>query len=444
MFPAEALPPAALKAWRAVLPRDTLVFRGRRHAARQMAPYWAAGANGFGTGSNLYKPGATRRSTCAPPRRPTPRRSARCRRADAAGAMTCTAIDIVALGEPMIEFNQTRARRPARVRAGLRRRHVEHGDRRGAARRARRPTSTRVGDDAFGRLFLACGATKASTLAAWRSIRPRPPASTSSRTGPRATSSRTCAPARRRAGCAPATLPLDVIRGGARRCTCRASARRSRPACDAVFAAIDAAREAGARVSYDPNLRLEAVAAARARARSCSRRSAQCDWCLPSRDDARVLFGTGEPDAVDRCAATRAGAPVRRAEARRATAASCRDGRTRGAHRRHRVATVDATGAGDCFDGAFAARLARATIRSPPRAMPMPRRRSRRPASAPWRRCRVRATSTCCCGALHERDVDGATFRDDLLRGPGRAGRRRHQRHRRRHRRRVRGAAAPS
>jgi 2-dehydro-3-deoxyphosphogalactonate aldolase len=24
-----------------------------------MAPYWAAGASGFGTGSNLYKPGAS-------------------------------------------------------------------------------------------------------------------------------------------------------------------------------------------------------------------------------------------------------------------------------------------------------------------------------------------------------------------------------------------------
>ena len=58
MFPAEALPPGALKAWRAVLPRDALVFAVGGVRPDNMAPYWAAGATGFGTGSNLYTPGA--------------------------------------------------------------------------------------------------------------------------------------------------------------------------------------------------------------------------------------------------------------------------------------------------------------------------------------------------------------------------------------------------
>ena len=58
MFPAEALPPGALKAWRAVLPRETLVFAVGGIRPDNMAPYWTAGANGFGTGSNLYSPGA--------------------------------------------------------------------------------------------------------------------------------------------------------------------------------------------------------------------------------------------------------------------------------------------------------------------------------------------------------------------------------------------------
>ena len=58
LFPAEALPPAALKAWRAVLPRDTLVFAVGGMRPDNLAPYWEAGADGFGTGSNLYKPGA--------------------------------------------------------------------------------------------------------------------------------------------------------------------------------------------------------------------------------------------------------------------------------------------------------------------------------------------------------------------------------------------------
>lgn len=58
MFPAEALPPAALRAWRAVLPKDTLVFAVGGMRPDNLEPYWAAGASGFGTGSNLYRPGA--------------------------------------------------------------------------------------------------------------------------------------------------------------------------------------------------------------------------------------------------------------------------------------------------------------------------------------------------------------------------------------------------
>ena len=59
MFPAEALPPAALKAWRAVLPKQVPVFAVGGIRPETMAAYWTAGAAGFGTGSNLYRPGAT-------------------------------------------------------------------------------------------------------------------------------------------------------------------------------------------------------------------------------------------------------------------------------------------------------------------------------------------------------------------------------------------------
>lgn len=58
MFPAEQLSPGVLKAWRAVLPKDTLVFPVGGIRPDNMAPYWAAGADGFGTGSNLYTPKA--------------------------------------------------------------------------------------------------------------------------------------------------------------------------------------------------------------------------------------------------------------------------------------------------------------------------------------------------------------------------------------------------
>lgn len=58
MFPAEGIPPGALKAWRAVLPKGTLVFAVGGIRPDNLGAYWDAGASGFGTGSNLYKPGA--------------------------------------------------------------------------------------------------------------------------------------------------------------------------------------------------------------------------------------------------------------------------------------------------------------------------------------------------------------------------------------------------
>jgi 2-dehydro-3-deoxyphosphogalactonate aldolase len=58
LFPAEAMVPAVLRAWRAVLPKSALVFAVGGIRADNMGPWWAEGAAGFGTGSNLYKPRA--------------------------------------------------------------------------------------------------------------------------------------------------------------------------------------------------------------------------------------------------------------------------------------------------------------------------------------------------------------------------------------------------
>jgi 2-dehydro-3-deoxyphosphogalactonate aldolase len=57
LFPAEALPPAVVKAWRAVLPNDVWLLPVGGITPERMAPYLAAGANGFGLGSALYQPG---------------------------------------------------------------------------------------------------------------------------------------------------------------------------------------------------------------------------------------------------------------------------------------------------------------------------------------------------------------------------------------------------
>ncbi len=59
LFPAEANPPPVLKAMRAVLPKQVAVLPVGSITPTNMAGYWAAGANGFGLGSALYRPGAT-------------------------------------------------------------------------------------------------------------------------------------------------------------------------------------------------------------------------------------------------------------------------------------------------------------------------------------------------------------------------------------------------
>jgi 2-dehydro-3-deoxyphosphogalactonate aldolase len=57
LFPADVMPPAMVKAWRAVLPKSTLLLVVGGITPEKMPGYLAAGANGFGTGSQLVQPG---------------------------------------------------------------------------------------------------------------------------------------------------------------------------------------------------------------------------------------------------------------------------------------------------------------------------------------------------------------------------------------------------
>lgn len=56
VFPAEMVPPAAIAAMRAVLPKDAIIAAVGGITPETMPPYLAAGVNGFGLGSALFKP----------------------------------------------------------------------------------------------------------------------------------------------------------------------------------------------------------------------------------------------------------------------------------------------------------------------------------------------------------------------------------------------------
>ena len=56
IFPAELIPPTVVKAWRAVLPKDTIVLPVGGIKPESMRPYREAGADGFGLGSALFTP----------------------------------------------------------------------------------------------------------------------------------------------------------------------------------------------------------------------------------------------------------------------------------------------------------------------------------------------------------------------------------------------------
>ena len=57
LFPADVLGPGMLKAMRAVLPKDAIVIPVGGVGVAQIPEWLGAGAQGFGLGSSLYKPG---------------------------------------------------------------------------------------------------------------------------------------------------------------------------------------------------------------------------------------------------------------------------------------------------------------------------------------------------------------------------------------------------
>lgn len=126
-------------------------------------------------------------------------------------------------------------------------------------------------------------------------------------------------------------------------------------AADAVFEAIGLTRAAGGKVSYDTNLRLKLWPLERARAVTHAA-MAQCDIALPGLEDAQLLTGHTEPDAIVDFYLRLGASVVALTLGAEGTLVATPDERAQVQGRM--VKAVDATAAGDTFDGAFLARVA--------------------------------------------------------------------------------------
>ncbi len=126
-------------------------------------------------------------------------------------------------------------------------------------------------------------------------------------------------------------------------------------ACDTVRAAIRAARRHGVRVSYDSNLRLKLWSAEHALL-EMEATLPTVDLFLPSLDDMTSLIGTDDPTAIIDWSLARGCTNVVLKMGKRGAMVATQDQRK--LLKGHRVQAVDATGAGDCFAGSLLARLA--------------------------------------------------------------------------------------
>ena len=128
----------------------------------------------------------------------------------------------------------------------------------------------------------------------------------------------------------------------------------SASACDTAFAAMQHAQSSGTKVAFDSNLRLSLWPLARAQA--CIRHAVSlCDLFLPSLEDMTALTGlTQAQDIIQWSHAQGAAKVVLKLGAEGAVAS---DGQTQRTLPGHTVQAIDATGAGDCFAGNLLARL---------------------------------------------------------------------------------------
>lgn len=260
--------------------------------------------------------------------------------------------DIVSLGEAMIEFNQVTPGEPTY-------RHGFGGDTSNAVIAAARQGArtaylTRVGVDAFGDQLLDLWRSEGVSTAGVQRDAGAPTAVYFVTHGPSGHSFSYLRAGSAASRMTPDFLPRELIASAKYLHVSGISQAISATACDTVFAAIEAARQAGVRVAYDSNLRLKLWPLARARA-IIRETISLSDLFLPSLEDAEQFSGQKDTEAIlDWCFDAGAREVVLKLGA--AGAIHAKPAQRRSVPGRQ-VQTVDATGAGDAFAGSLLARL---------------------------------------------------------------------------------------
>ncbi|GAB5377165.1 MAG: sugar kinase [Acuticoccus sp.] len=259
-------------------------------------------------------------------------------------------IDILSFGEPLIEFNN---------RGGTAFVKGFGGDTSNVAIAAARQGATtgmiaHIGTDAFGDDLMGLWANEGVSTA---TVRRDPDAPTGIYFVDHGPDGHTFS--YRRAGSAasrvtPDELPLEAIRAARTLHVSGISLAISDSACDASFAAMREAREAGVTVSFDLNLRKQLWPIDRARA-LIHAALAHTDIALPGLDDASALTGLDDPREI--IALYRSFGPRIVALTLGEGGALVADGEAIHEIPPRPADLVDASGAGDCFDGSFLARL---------------------------------------------------------------------------------------
>jgi 2-dehydro-3-deoxygluconokinase len=266
-------------------------------------------------------------------------------------------LDVAALGEAMLEFNQTQSEPPMYLQGF-------GGDTSNAAIAAARAGSrvaylSRLGQDHWGHLLMALWAREGvDTSGVVRDAQAPSGVYFVSH------DARGHHFSYARAGSAASRMQVADVQTHWADLICRSrwlhlsgiSLAISPSACDAAFAAMHSARAQGTHIAFDSNLRLSLWPLDRARA-CISEAVRLCDLFLPSMDDMQTLTGLQSPDEVlDWSHAHGARQVVLKLGAEGAIVS---EGGQRTPIAAQRVQALDATGAGDCFAGNLLARLCR-------------------------------------------------------------------------------------